>query len=52
MDIWAGAASEAEAEDGMRALGDRLAQAKAEYQQTRDYEDTLFGTDLGTEQTP
>ncbi len=52
MDIWAGAASETEAEDGMRALGDRLAQAKAEYQQTRDYEDTLFGTDLGTEQTP
>ncbi|MEA4884014.1 MAG: SNF2-related protein [Clostridia bacterium] len=52
MDIWAGAASEAEAADGMRALGDRLAQAKAEYQKTRDYEDRLFGTDLGTEQEP
>ncbi len=49
MDIWAGAASEIEAEDGMRALGDRLAQAKVEYQRTREYEDTLFGTDLSTD---
>jgi superfamily II DNA or RNA helicase len=50
MDIWAGSASEVEAEQAMNELGNRLVQAKAEYQTARDYEDSLFGADLGTEQ--
>ncbi len=51
MDIWAGSASEAEARQAMDELGNRLVQAKAEYQTAQDYEDILFGADLGTEQT-
>ncbi|MGI6132549.1 MAG: DEAD/DEAH box helicase [Bacillota bacterium] len=51
MDMWAGSASEAEAKQAMDELGNRLVQAKAEYQTARDYEDSLFGADLGTEQT-
>ena len=51
MDMWAGSASEAEAKQAMDELGNRLVQAKAEYQTAQDYEDILFGADLGTEQT-
>lgn len=51
MDIWATSASEGEAREGMNELGNRLVQAKAEYQRAKEQEDSLFGADLGTEQT-
>ena len=51
MDIWAGSASEDEAREGMNELGNRLVQAKVDYQRAKDYEDSLFGADLATEQT-
>ncbi len=43
---WAGAHDEAGARSAMEQLGDSLAAARARYQQTREYDETLFGQDF------
>ncbi|MBI3761972.1 MAG: DEAD/DEAH box helicase [Chloroflexi bacterium] len=46
LDVWARSRSEAEVKAGMEQLGDALAEARAAYQRTREYDEALFGEDF------
>ncbi len=48
-DIWAGAQSDVEVETGMADLGEALLRARSTYQETKTYDDALFGDDFGVE---
>ena len=47
MDLWAGAANSDDAARGFAQLGDELLHAREAYRQARDYDEALFGEDLG-----
>lgn len=48
-DIWTQAQSQAEVESGMTALGEALLKARTTYQETKSYDEALFGQDFGVE---
>ena len=48
MDLWAGAKTEEELRQGFDSLGEKLAQAKARYEQTKEYDDKIFGSELSS----
>ena len=45
-DVWTRARTEAEVKAGMDQLGQALVEARARYQQTRQYDEALFGDDF------
>lgn len=48
MDLWASSRTEDELRTRFEDLGAQLAAAKARYDRTKEYEDFLFGSELGT----
>ncbi|HHY46848.1 MAG TPA: DEAD/DEAH box helicase family protein [Firmicutes bacterium] len=48
MDLWAGARTEEEVKERFENLGEQLAQAKARYERAKEYDDSIFGTELGS----
>ena len=48
MDLWASSRTEAELRARLDGLGAQLAEAKARYDRTKEYEDSLFGSELDT----
>ncbi|MDI7247515.1 MAG: SNF2-related protein [Bacillota bacterium] len=48
MDLWASSKTEDELKARLDGLGAQLADAKARYDRTKEYEDALFGSDLAT----
>ncbi|NPV52986.1 MAG: DEAD/DEAH box helicase family protein [Firmicutes bacterium] len=48
MDLWAGAKTEEELQERFGELGERLARARAQYEETKMYEDNIFGSELGS----
>ncbi len=49
MEIWSQAQTAEELSINMAALGDALVEARAAYQQMKEYDETLFGEDFSTE---
>ena len=49
MDIWTRAQTPEQAAAGFAQLGDALVEAREAYQQTREYDETLFGQDFAAE---
>jgi SNF2 family DNA or RNA helicase len=49
LDIWARARTREEAKVGMEALGEQLVKARQAYQETKTYDEALFGEDFGAE---
>ncbi len=45
-DVWAQARDEGDVQKGMEQLGDSLAEARANYQKMREYDEALFGQDF------
>jgi len=50
LDLWAGADSDQAARTRFAELGDRLAGAQQRYQESKAYDDTLFGQDFAAEE--
>ncbi|HHV62436.1 MAG TPA: DEAD/DEAH box helicase family protein [Firmicutes bacterium] len=48
MDLWAGARTEEELRERFDNLGEQLARAKAQYDRAKEYEDVIFGSELGS----
>lgn len=44
--MWTHAQTEAEVQAGMAQLGDALVEARARYQQAKQYDEALFGEDF------
>ncbi len=49
LEIWAQAQSEEDMARGIEALGDKLVEAKATYEQAKTYDEKLFGEDFSAE---
>ncbi len=49
LDVWVQGQNEAELQAGFNQLGENLLQARQSYQQTREYDEALFGEDFSAE---